>query len=251
MAVLDNISKILEPILLEKTSLFFSRFGAFLSSILLVAVNLLPLYGIFYWGWQPGSIMVLYWLETLMVGVFGVIKLRIAGQKEGALRIIVIYSFVLFVCGVFMLLLSPFIFSTESMGGGILSMVDAVRIALISILAMLISHTYSFFTNFIIGKEWQRLNLNNFMRDADTRIALLMIIVITALLTLSTSVFYVIALVFFKTFMDLGNHLLRHSAGYRKFIKTPAGMIIVGALSLIFVLAYVVIVFGSLSNIMF
>ena len=250
MEISDDVSKVLEPVLLDQASVFFSRFGVIFSSILLVAVNILPLYGIFYWGWSPGSIIVLYWLETLVVGIFSVIKLKIANQKEGVLLIVFIYSFVLFVCGVFLLILSPFIFHAESIGDGISLMMSAARVAVISAIAMLISHTYSFLTNFIIGKEWQRFDLSNFMQSAETRIVLLMVVVITALLTLSAGYFYVIALVSFKTFMDLGKHLSSHSIAYKSLIKTRLGMIVMGIISLTFVLTYVAIVFWLFLNTM-
>ena len=41
-----------------------------LPMILLVGLNLVPLVGVFNWGWQTFDLIFLYWLENLVIGVF-------------------------------------------------------------------------------------------------------------------------------------------------------------------------------------
>jgi len=41
-----------------------------LSLITLVTFNLVPLYGVFAWGWQSFDLIILYWMENVVIGVF-------------------------------------------------------------------------------------------------------------------------------------------------------------------------------------
>ena len=53
-----------------------------LSALLLVAVNLVPLIGVAFWGWSLMLILVLYWIESGIVGAFNVLKMA-AAQGTG------------------------------------------------------------------------------------------------------------------------------------------------------------------------
>lgn len=53
--------------------------GALLpSAVALVAVNLLPLIGVIFWGWSLLLILVLYWVESGIIGVLNVFKIGTA-----------------------------------------------------------------------------------------------------------------------------------------------------------------------------
>ncbi len=54
-------------------------------AVLLVAFNLIPLAGVLWFGWDLFSILVLYWLESGVVGVVNV--LRIARAQGAALQV--------------------------------------------------------------------------------------------------------------------------------------------------------------------
>ncbi len=45
----------------------------FLASLILL--NLVPVYGVFYWGWKSFDLIFLYWLENLIIGAFTILKL--------------------------------------------------------------------------------------------------------------------------------------------------------------------------------
>jgi hypothetical protein len=54
------------------------------SALVLVAMNALPIIGVAFWGWSLMMILVLYWLESGIVGVINVFKIaRTAGGSEG------------------------------------------------------------------------------------------------------------------------------------------------------------------------
>jgi hypothetical protein len=46
-----------------------------LSAAVLVAVNLIPLIGVAFWGWSLMLIVVLYWVESGIVGLINVFKI--------------------------------------------------------------------------------------------------------------------------------------------------------------------------------
>ena len=49
-----------------------------LTVVFLVAVNLIPLFGVLFLGWGLFPIMVLYWLENGIVGLFNLPKIALA-----------------------------------------------------------------------------------------------------------------------------------------------------------------------------
>ena len=59
-----------------------------LSVVLLVAVNLLPLVGVVFWGWSLMLILVLYWVESGIVGAVNILKIaRAEGSRDPAVSV--------------------------------------------------------------------------------------------------------------------------------------------------------------------
>jgi uncharacterized membrane protein YphA (DoxX/SURF4 family) len=56
------------------------RFWRAPSVIVLIAANLLPLYGVLFWGWDLYTLMVLYWMETGIIGFFGILEMALAAR---------------------------------------------------------------------------------------------------------------------------------------------------------------------------
>jgi hypothetical protein len=50
------------------------------SVLILIGANLLPLYGVLRWGWDLYSLLMLYWLETAIIGIFAIIQMAIAAR---------------------------------------------------------------------------------------------------------------------------------------------------------------------------
>ena len=48
-----------------------------LSLTVLLGANLLPLLGVLFWGWRLFDLIVVYWLETLVIGVFAILKMAL------------------------------------------------------------------------------------------------------------------------------------------------------------------------------
>ena len=54
-----------------------------LSLYVIIASNLLPIFGILFLGWSMGSVMVLYWFENVIVGLFALLKMAFAQGQTG------------------------------------------------------------------------------------------------------------------------------------------------------------------------
>lgn len=91
-----------------------------------VAVNLLPLAGVWFWGWDPKMMFLVYVCETIIIGVFNVLKMFLATlvQKKdlwsngGASTMVSGYFFILF----FILHYGFFVFIQTSLFFGVSSM---------------------------------------------------------------------------------------------------------------------------------
>ena len=60
----------------------------------LIAGNLIALAGVLYWGWDLRALLVLYWLESLVIGVLNIPKiLTAAGSAGHRIRIALFFTF--------------------------------------------------------------------------------------------------------------------------------------------------------------
>ncbi len=48
----------------------------YLSIISLIIANIYPLLGVIFWGWDISNLLMIYWIETLIVGFFTIIKMQ-------------------------------------------------------------------------------------------------------------------------------------------------------------------------------
>jgi hypothetical protein len=49
----------------------------------LIALNALPIYGVFNWGWQSLDLIFLYWLENLIIGLFTLLRMLVRPYRHG------------------------------------------------------------------------------------------------------------------------------------------------------------------------
>lgn len=53
----------------------------------IVGGNLIPLYGLFYWGWDVFSLFFLYWAENVVIGIYTLIMMFIVGVRGSLWRL--------------------------------------------------------------------------------------------------------------------------------------------------------------------
>jgi Family of unknown function (DUF6498) len=79
-----------------------------------IAANVIPVAGVLFFGWHALSLVVFYWIENVVIGVFNAVKILIAGAtKDAAQRIfsIVLVPFFCFHYGMFCFVHGVFVFA--------------------------------------------------------------------------------------------------------------------------------------------
>lgn len=54
------------------------------STLLVLLSNLIPLIGVLYWGWDTFILLMLYWLETLVIAFWTLLRILIAADLSGS-----------------------------------------------------------------------------------------------------------------------------------------------------------------------
>lgn len=137
------------------------------SLVLLVAANLLPLVGVFLWDWDVFFLLLLFWCENVVIGLFGIARLIVAANndtiKEGLfLPLFFVVHYGGFMFGHFMVLFGMYSSNVEELGRSA-QPEDYYRLVLenlnwIAVAAIFVSHGWSFVENFMGRSEHERLS---------------------------------------------------------------------------------------------
>lgn len=212
-----------------------------ISSAVLLAANVAPLIGVLAHHWSVFAVVLLYWCENVVVGVFNVLRMLVA-QPQVALaqagKVLLIpffcvhYGMFTFVHGVFVFGLFGGGFKT---GGFRLSphvILDAVRQTGLgwAVAALIASHGFSFFHNYLAGGEYRRVGLAQLMMQPYARVVVLHLVIIGGaflVMALNSPVPALVLLIVLKTAIDLGAHL----AERRKLGTLPPGQAVLATTS--------------------
>ena len=187
------------------------------SVLLLIAANLVPLAGTAFFGWRLSDVMVLYWAESAVIGLFNVLKIVKIGGWPGLFAAL----FFLGHFGGFMAVHFLFIYSifVEGFGGegpsGSLSEVFTLFAALWpALLALFVSHAYSYYSNFLGRQEYRRRTVKDQMSDPYGRIIFMHLVLIFGgglALVLGEPTLVIIGVIVLKIVFDVRAHLKQHS----------------------------------------
>jgi len=179
----------------------------------LVISNLIPLAGVFLFGWSVASILVLYWLESVIIGGLNIIKIfACQGHVIGKLFISVFFSFHfgMFCYGHAVFISEMFdareIFESVKNGGPLLW----------AALSFLASHFFSLLINFFGKKEYLGREANVQMFMPYGRVVVMHLVILIGGLFVQLFNQPVIALIFLiglKIFIDIGAHKISHKDG--------------------------------------
>jgi hypothetical protein len=225
------------------------RVGSTVVSVVsLIAVNLLPLVGVVFWGWSLMMVLVLYWLESGIVGVINVFKIaraeggggppvvvngnrvtiRLSGMASTMTKAPLIGFFILHygifwaVHGGFVFLMPLFaglsnpVLDPSAPGFGIRPMdfgplpLDGLAVTT-GLLAA--SHVVSYFTNYIGRGEYLRATPAGQMLSVYGRVVVLHVTIILGAVVIGafgTPIAALVLLVGLKTIIDLALHLREH-----------------------------------------
>jgi hypothetical protein len=137
-----------------------------LSIPILVAANLVPLAGVLLWGWDVFLILLLFWCENVIIGVFGIARMIVAGETDSAAESLIrplffIVHYGLFMLGHFVVLFGIYSGYAEGLGRSA-EPADYYGLVLdkwswIAVIVLFVSHGWSFVENYMGKREHERL----------------------------------------------------------------------------------------------
>jgi hypothetical protein len=186
------------------------------STLVLVAANLVPLAGVLFLDWRLGDVMVLYWAESAVVGVFNVFKMavidRVAVWLAGPfflahfgafMAIHFLFVYVLFVRGL----------DVQGTGMPLSEVADMFVPLWPALLALVVSHGFSFFANFLGRREYAGRTLKDQMHEPYTRVIIMHVTIILGgfiVMGLKTALPVLVLLIAFKIAADAKAHVRQH-----------------------------------------
>lgn len=217
---------------LEKISPGYSGNRRRVSLLVLVGVNLLPVFGVVILDWDVAALMVLYWSENLVVGFYTLVKMLITAPIGGLFSAVffsIHYGGFCAVHGMFILtmLIDP---DVDLLAGErwpfflvfIQLLVNVVHQVLqyapsawlIAFAGLWVSHGVSFVLNFWLGGERESLTVRALMGQPYGRIVILHIAVLLggfAVVALGQPLGMLLVLVLLKAGIDVALHLKEHA----------------------------------------
>lgn len=186
------------------------------SVVSLIIANSVTLFGVIFFGWNLFLIMIIFWLESAIIGFYNILKMFIVGK----LFSIPLILFFTIHYGGFMF--GHFIFIVALFGQGAIQdgklngeMItnEMILNLLLAILCLFVSHGISFYYNFIKQKEYSKTNLTELIFQPYSRIIImhltLMLCAFSFVLLGSPIVASIVAIIV-KTYVDLLAHLKTH-----------------------------------------
>jgi len=188
------------------------------SAIFLILANAVPIFGVLYWGWDATAILVLYWLESVIMGLLNIPKILACRQTEegrivSALGNLFVAGFFSVHYGMFTFVHGTFLaemFGARSMMEGLLSGGTVFWTAV----TFLVSHLFSMFINFFGKNEYLGRDPGKQMMSVYGRVFVMHFVIILggfAVQAFGAPVLAVVMLIVLKTAIDLAAHKKEHS----------------------------------------
>ena len=183
----------------------------------LVAANLVPLAGALFLGWDLAAIMLLYWAESAIIGFFNLCKMLVIGGWGAAfIGVFFIVHFGGFMAGHFIFISALFIENTSEAQSGSVDargVIEMFRPLWPALLALCLSHGYSFVANFLGRGEYKNKKLNKQMSEPYGRIILMHLVIIfggALSMSVGEATPALVMLIVAKIAVDVRAHLREH-----------------------------------------
>lgn len=184
------------------------------SSLALIFANLYPIYGLYFLGWDIIKIILLYFLESVIIAFFSLIKIYycwnetenvpIRSYRQVYMEIFKAFFAYSFYLGLVFIFLKIFYFKY----------IDIYNyITFSGILIMIISHGISFYSNYIKNAEYEKTSDNVIVLKVFFLRLLPMHLIIILPFELKdyiTNPIYISLFIIVKTLIDLFFHIIEH-----------------------------------------
>jgi len=192
------------------------------TTLALIIANLVPLAGSAFLGWKLSDVMVLYWAESAIIGFFNVCKIIVIGRWAALLAVpFFIGHFGGFMAVHFLFIYTLFVEPAQAgnAGGGDLAEVALLFSALWpALLALFVSHAFSFLYNFLGRREYLGRTVNDQMSEPYGRIIFMHLVLIFGgglAMLLGNPAPVILMVIVLKIVFDVKAHLKQHSGGER------------------------------------
>lgn len=189
------------------------------SIVSLVLFNLVPLIGVLFFGWSLSAIMVLYWFENVVIGLYNVIKMTMAKGKRPKTKLRSGNKPVTAAQKPFLVIFFIVHYGIFTLGHGVFVMVlfgkdlENILGLLPGALSLVVSHGVSFFHNFLRNGEYKRVAFQDLFFQPYKRVIIMHITIIvgaSASLILNLPSMTLIVLIFLKILIDVFSHMIEH-----------------------------------------
>ncbi len=191
--------------------------------LLLVCANLVPVYGVLVLGWEVFPLVLLFWLENVVIGVFNVLRLLCVRTGDGEAPTAKLFAVPFFTLhyGIFTLVHGVFVFVLFAQGmfdgfGSPLGLVSSAGDALTHwklqwpLVALVGSHLFSFVVNFLLGGGYRRSSLTKVMARPYGRVVVLHVAILIGgffAQALGSPIWALFLLIGLKLALDVRAHL--------------------------------------------
>lgn len=185
----------------------------------MVAANLIPIFGVFMFGWDVGTILVLYWLESAIIGVLNIPKMWACEGGLGSKLFLT--PFFIFHFGGFSIGHAFFLKDMFKMGSTFDSLLSGGPLVW-SALTFFISHLFSMLFNFFGKKEYVGRLANEQMFFPYGRIVIMHIVIILGgglVMAVGQPVVALILLIALKFAFDMAAHTMEHDGKPQHLLK--------------------------------
>ena len=195
--------------------------------IILILVNLLPIYGVLFLGWEVFPLLLLFWTENVIIVVFNILKMAICQPASPIMWVAKLFLVPFFSIhyGIFTLVHGILIYTL--FGGLIIEETEVIEINPTIIrqmigsynlwwgfVSLLLSHGISFVLNYILKGEYKEASLYDLMKQPFSRVLIMHVTIIVGgilLLALGSPTGGLILLVVLKMAIDALAHLKQHT----------------------------------------
>ncbi|MFC1720123.1 DUF6498-containing protein [Pseudomonadota bacterium] len=188
------------------------------STLLLVIANLVPVAGTLFLGWSLSDVLVLYWAESAVIGLFNICKIIMISKFMALFAVpFFIGHFGAFMAVHFLFIYTIFVKGIQGMNDSANDLADVARLFIglwPALAALFVSHAYSFYTNFIRRPEYRRRTVGNQMSEPYSRIIFMQLVLILGgglSMILGQTGPVLIGVIALKIYFDVKAHIKEHA----------------------------------------
>ena len=183
------------------------------SSVALIAANLAPVGGVLFFAWTIEDVLLLYWAESAVIGIYNLARMWVIGRW----KILLLGPFFLVHYSGFMaghlFFIYALVISSSDVSVSASGILDHLLLLSPALIALFISHGVSFFFNFLGEKEYETTSLSEQLNAPYRRIVVMHITIMLGsllVMAMDNKLLFVVSMMALKVGLDLRAHLGEH-----------------------------------------